>query len=100
MDIALFFLQRHDLIYWVSFGEDDTGGDLSSTEYLPWYGESWKSGPSLDAEYARKGHCAVQINKCEAAILGGVTTNDTDLTYRDDILIFNFEDAKWKLGPR
>jgi len=88
---------RHDLIYWVTFGEDDSGNDLSSTEYLPWYGESWKSGPSVDAEYARKGHCAVQINYCEAALLGGVT-NDTE--FRDDILIFNFDDAKWKVGPR
>jgi len=48
---------RHDLIYWVTFGEDDTGNELSSSEYLPWYGESWKSGPSLGAEYARQGHC-------------------------------------------
>ena len=52
--------QRHDLIYWVTFGEDDSGNDLSSTEYLPWYGESWKSGPSVDAEYARKGHNGVK----------------------------------------
>ena len=44
-----------------------------------------------------EGHCAVQINDCEAAVLGGVT-NDTE--FRDDILIFNFDDAKWKLGPR
>jgi len=87
---------RHDLIYWVTFGEDELGNDLSSSEYLPWYGEHWRSGPALDAEYARKGHCAVQINPCEAAILGGVS-NDTN--YRDDILIFNFEDAKWKQGP-
>ena len=44
----------------MTFGEDDSGNDLSSTEYLPWYGESWKSGPSLDAEYARKGHNGVK----------------------------------------
>ena len=44
-----------------------------------------------------EGHCAVQINDCEAAVFGGVT-NDTE--FRDDILIFNFDDAKWKLGPR
>ena len=44
-----------------------------------------------------EGHCAVQINYCEAALLGGVT-NDTE--FRDDILIFNFDDAKWKVGPR
>jgi hypothetical protein len=55
-----FSFQRHDLIYWVTFGEDDSGNDLSSTEYLPWYGESWKSGPSVDAEYARKGHNGVK----------------------------------------
>lgn len=85
------------MIYWVTFGEDDQGNDLSSTEYLSWYGESWKTGPSLDPSYARKDHCTVQINKCEAAVLGGVS-NDT--AFRDDILIFNFEDAKWKLGPR
>ena len=48
------------MIYWVTFGEDDSGNDLSSTEYLPWYGESWKSGPSLDAEYARKGHNGIK----------------------------------------
>ena len=84
------------MIYWVTFGEDDQGNDLSSTEYLSWYGEAWKTGPSLPAEYARKGHCAVQINKIEAAILGGVSAGST---YRDDILIFNFEDAKWKVGP-
>ena len=28
---------RHDLIYWVTFGKDDTGNDLSSSEFLPWY---------------------------------------------------------------
>ena len=81
----------------MTFGEDESGNYLSTTEYLPWYGESWKPGPSLAESYARKGHCTVQINKCEAAVLGGVS-NETD--YRDDILIFNFEDAKWKLGPQ
>ena len=60
------------------------------------YGD-WIQGPGIAEEYKRKGHCAVQINSCEGAILGGVTD---DTTFRDDIVIFNFEDAKWKQGPR
>ena len=85
-----------DKIYWVTFGEDELGSDLSSTEILTWYGD-WIQGPNLTSEFARKGHCALQINECEAAILGGVSD---DVNYRDDILIFNFEDAKWKQGPK
>jgi len=86
---------RRDMAFWVTFGEDETGNDLNTTEIYTWYGD-WIQGPGIAEEYKRKGHCAVQINSCEGAILGGVTD---DTTFRDDIVIFNFEDAKWKQGP-
>ena len=84
------------MAFWVTFGEDEQGNDLNTTEIYTWYGD-WIEGPAIADEYKRKGHCTVQINHCEAAVLGGVTD---DSTFRDDIVIFNFEDAKWKQGPR
>jgi len=86
---------RRDMAFWVTFGEDEQGNDLNTTEIYTWYGD-WIEGPAIADEYKRKGHCTVQINHCEAAVLGGVTD---DTTFRDDIVIFNFEDAKWKQGP-
>lgn len=44
---------------------------------------------------ARKGHCSVQINSCEVALIGGsdMTTN------LDTIDIYNFKTNTWRAGP-
>jgi hypothetical protein len=83
----------------VTFGEDNQGNELSTTEMLMWYGD-WIKGPSLPTEYRRQDHCSVQINSCEIAIIGGFRDDGVaGLTLLDDILIYNFEDGRWKKGP-
>lgn len=90
-------VRGRDRFWWISGGEGPTGGggstELKSSELLMWYGK-WEEGPNLPLAY--DGHCAIQTNECETAVLGGRSgTNELDY-----IFIYNWEDERWKAGPR
>ena len=47
----------------------------------------------------RSGHCMVQINEDEVALIGG-SELQSNLTYYDTIDIYNFEENTWREGPQ
>jgi len=47
----------------------------------------------------RSGHCMVQINEDEVALIGG-SELQSNLTYYDSIDIYNFEENTWREGPQ
>ncbi len=64
----------------------------------------WERGPDLEEKRAM--HCAVQINDCEVALMGGILGDDTTISdlgtasATDTVTIYNFETKMWRSGPR
>ena len=83
-------LKRRKMAFWMTFVKDKNDNDLTTTEIYTKLGQ-WIEGPGLNDTYLPKTERSIVQFKsipCESAILGGVTN---DNTFRDDIVIFNFE---------
>ncbi len=88
----------------VSFGES-SGLEVTATmDQKPWYDKNgWRETaeipplPPNNNMDARQGHCMIQINSFEVAILGGFQADDT--SELDKVLIYNFEKKTWRYGP-
>ncbi len=63
----------------------------------------WEHGPPL--EEPRAMHCAVQLNDCEVALMGGIigdathTDGSVSTSATDSVTIYNFETKLWRAGP-